>query len=55
MINSHWANSLLSYGSYPDDPQLPRVTRWWIDIAAVVLWADTSQSAYLKLRYIYPK
>uniref|UniRef100_A0A061QMP4 Beta-galactoside alpha--sialyltransferase 1 isoform x1 n=2 Tax=Tetraselmis sp. GSL018 TaxID=582737 RepID=A0A061QMP4_9CHLO len=54
VLSPHWANNLLSYGAYPEDPSLPRVTRWWIDVASVVLWGDISQSAYLKLRYIYP-
>jgi len=54
VLNAHWGSTLMGWVSTGDEMPMPRVTRWWIDVAAVVLWDDASHKDYSVLRNIYP-
>ncbi|QDZ25536.1 sialyltransferase [Chloropicon primus] len=51
LLDAKWSNALLNMAS----SGVPHVARWWLDTAAVVLWASQSQSNYVQLKYLYPE
>ena len=53
VLHASWAEVLL--GSANSQANTPHVARWWLDTAAVVLWAQQSQSQYVQLKYLYPE